>query len=535
MSLALGIDLGTTNSVAAVATPTGVELVLGPRGERVHPSAVAVPSTGGVLVGTEARLQRLAEPEAVIFSAKRFIGQNLRSPLVQAATSGVGFLLEEGINQQPIAVVRDRRMTMPEVASHILLYLKRNAERQFGTRVNHAVITVPANFTDGQRQATKEAGRLAGLEVLRLINEPTAAALAYGFGKQLDAHVCVFDFGGGTFDASLLRVEHELFEVVASEGELFLGGDDIDRMLANHLAMQFQEQHGFDPRPHPLLMMKLQMSAESIKCHLSDNPLAEGEIDGLDVSEEEVLRLPFHVTRGQFERMIEGFIDRAIAVTERMLSISGVAPEQVGEVLCVGGSTRIPLVRQRLAEMFGREPNVRINPDEVVAHGAAIQAGSLVGTLTRGTGMATHDAVATSALSPLSMAGRQLALAAPARPLLLDVTPASLAIQTAGGFTEMLLEKNLPIPIERRRTFTTLRDNQTRVEIHCCRGEAKRYADNEPLGMLVLEDLPERRRGELAIEVTFRVDTDGILHVKARDTASGVKREARLSILGAPE
>jgi molecular chaperone DnaK len=535
MSLALGIDLGTTNSVAAIATPTGVELVLGPRGERVHPSAVAVPSTGGVLVGTEARLQRLAEPEAVIFSAKRFIGQNLRSPLVQAATSGVGFVLEEGANQQPIAVVRDRRMTMPEVASHILLYLKRNAERQLGDRVNHAVITVPANFTDGQRQATKEAGRLAGLEVLRLINEPTAAALAYGFGKQLDAHVCVFDFGGGTFDASLLRVERELFEVVASEGELFLGGDDIDRMLADHLAKEFHAQHGFDPRPYPLLMMKLQMSAESIKCHLSDNQVAEGEIDGLDVSEDEVLRLPFHVTRVQFERMIEGFVDRAIAVTERMLQISGVGPRQVGEVLCVGGSTRIPLVRQRLAELFGREPNVRINPDEVVAHGAAIQAGSLVGALSRGTGMASHDAVATSALSPLSLGGRQLALAAPARPLLLDVTPASLAIQTAGGFTEMLLEKNLPIPIERRRTFTTLRDNQTRVEIHCCRGEARRYADNEPLGMLVLEDLPERRRGELAIEVTFRVDTDGILHVKARDTASGVKREARLSILGAPE
>ncbi len=534
MSLALGIDLGTTNSVAAVATPTGVEFVLGPRGERVHPSAVAVPSTGGVLVGTDARLQRLAEPEAVIFSAKRFIGQNLRSPPVQAASAGVGFLVEEGANQQPIAVVRDRRMTMPEVASHILLYLKRNAERQFGTRVDRAVITVPANFTDGQRQATKEAGRLAGLEVMRLINEPTAAALAYGFGKRLNDYVCVFDFGGGTFDASLLRVPDELFEVVASEGELFLGGDDIDRVLAEHLAWQFQAEVGIDPRAHPLLMMKLMMSAESIKHHLSDNSIAEGEIDGLDLPDGDVARLPFHVTRGDFVRMIEGFVDRAIAVTERMLSVAGVPARRVAEVLCVGGSTRIPLVRQRLAELFGKEPNFRINPDEVVAQGAAIQAGSLAGTLSAGTGMAARDAVPTTALSPLALAGRQVALTAPARPLLLDVTPASLAIQTAGGFTEMLLEKNLPIPIERCRTFTTLRDNQTRVEIHCCRGEAKRYVDNEPLGMLVLDDLPELRRGELRIEVTFRVDTDGILHVRARDTASGVKREARLSILGAP-
>jgi molecular chaperone DnaK len=534
MSLALGIDLGTTNSVAAVATPTGVEIMLGPRGERVHPSAVAMPASGGMLVGTDAWLQRLAEPEAVILSAKRFIGQNLRSPLVQAATSGVGFQLEEGVNQQPIAVVRDRRLTMPEVSSHVLQYLRRNAERQLGSRIRHAVITVPANFTDGQRQATKEAGRLAGLEVLRLINEPTAAALAYGFGKRLDEHLCVFDFGGGTFDASLLRVEHELFEVVASEGELFLGGDDIDRTLAAHLADQFHKLVGLDPRRHPLLMMKLQMSAESIKCHLSEHLVAEGEIDGLDLPDGEVARLPFHLTRAQFERMIESFVGRALAVTERMLEVSGVAPRQVSEVLCVGGSTRIPLVRQRLAELFGKEPNFRINPDEVVAQGAAIQAGSLAGTLSSGTGMAVNEAVATTAISPLSLAGRQVALAAPSRPLLLDVTPATLAIQTAGGFTEMLLEKNLPIPIERARTFTTLRDNQRRVEIHCCRGEGRRYSDNEPIGLLVLDDLPERRRGELRIEVTFRVDTDGILHVRARDIASGAKREARLSILGAP-
>ncbi|MBK7533888.1 MAG: Hsp70 family protein [Myxococcales bacterium] len=534
MTLALGIDLGTTNSVAAVATPTGVEFVLSPRGERIHPSVVAVPAGGGMLVGSEARLQRLAEPESVIFSAKRFIGQNLRSPLVLAATDGVGFLIEEGINQQPIAVVRDRRMTMPEVSSHVLLYLKRNAERQFGERVSQAVITVPANFTDAQRQATREAGRLAGLEVLRLINEPTAAALAYGFGKRLHEQVCVFDLGGGTFDASLLRVEDELFEVVASEGEFFLGGDDLDRELAEHLAERFHAHLRVDPRPHPLLMMKLQMSAESIKCHLSEHLVAEGEIDGLDLPDGEVVKLPFRVTREDFERMISPLVDRALTVTQRMLDVAGVLPSEISDVLCVGGSTRIPAVRRQLAALFGREPNVRINPDEVVAQGAAIQAGSLSGGVIPGTGMAALDSVTTLAMSPLSLGGRSVALAPPARPLLLDVTPATLAIQTTGGFTEMLLDKNLPIPIERSRVFSTARDKQTRVEIHCCRGEAKRYSDNEPLGLLVLEDLPERARGELTIEVTFRVDTDGILHVRARDTASGQRRDVRLNILGAP-
>ncbi len=534
MSLALGIDLGTTNSVAAIATPTGVEFVLSPRGERIHPSVVAVPSSGGVLVGAEARLQRLSEPECVISSAKRFIGQNLRSPAVLEASEGVSFLVEEGMNQQPIAVVRDRRMTMPEVSSHVLLYLKRNAERQLGARVSQAVITVPANFTDAQRQATKEAGRLAGLEVLRLINEPTAAALAYGFGRGLRAQVCVFDLGGGTFDASLLRVDDELFEVLASEGELFLGGDDLDRVLAEHLAETLLRRCGVDAREQPLLMTKLQMSAESIKCHLSDHQLAEGEIDGLDLPDGEVLRLPFRLTRDDFEHMIDPLVTRALLATQRMLDRAGVLPSEVDEILCVGGSTRVPLVRRRLAELFGREPNVRLNPDEVVAQGAAIQAGSLSGGIVPGTGMGTQDSVATESLSPLSLGNRTLALLPPSRPLLLDVTPAPLAIQTTGGFTELLLDKNLPIPIERSRVFTTVRDDQTRVEIHCCRGEAKRYVDNEPLGVLVLEDLPRRARGVIAIEVTFRVDTDGILHVRARDTVSGARREARLAILGAP-
>ena len=535
MSVALGIDLGTTNSVAAIATPTGVEFILGPRGERVHPSVVAFPSSGGVVVGGDAKRYRLTEPHHVIHSAKRFIGQNIRAPLVQLAMTGVRYRVEEGPNQQPIVVVRDRRMTMPEISSNVLLHLKRCAERQLGTPIKDAVVTVPANFTDGQRQATKEAGRLAGLDVMRLINEPTAAALAYGFGRDRQQVICVFDFGGGTFDVSILRLNGEVFEVLASEGDFFLGGDDLDRALGEVLAAECNRILRVDPRPHAALMMKLMMGAEAIKCHLSENDAAEGEIDGLDMPGAPGGRLPFAITRKQFEDLISGYVNRTIEVTKQVLTTAGLDARSVSEVLCVGGSTRIPLVRQRLAEVFRKEPNTRINPDEVVAQGAAIQAGSLVGNLSAGTGMGARDAVATTAHSTLGGGGNVMLPQHQAkRPILMDVNPATLAVQTAGGFTERLLDKNSPIPIERSRVFTTSRDHQTRVEIDCCRGENRRYAENEPLGTLVLEDLPAKQRGELKIEVTFRVDADGILHVRAADHTTGQRQEAHLQVLGAP-
>src|SRR4051812_72618 len=312
MSVALGIDLGTTNSVAAIATPTGVEFILGARGERVHPSVVAFPSSGGVVVGFDAKRYRLTEPNHVIHSAKRFIGQNIRAPLVQLAMTGVRYKVVEGPNQQPIVVVRDRKMTMPEISQHVLLHLKRCAERQLGTQVKDAVITVPANFTDGQRQATKEAGRLAGLDVMRLINEPTAAALAYGFGQNRDQLICVFDFGGGTFDVSILHIKGEMFEVLASEGDFFLGGDDLDRAVAEHLAADFNRMLNVDPRPHPALMMKLMMGAEAIKMHLSENDAAEGEIDGLDLPSGQVGQLPFSLSRKQFEHLVGGYVERTM-------------------------------------------------------------------------------------------------------------------------------------------------------------------------------------------------------------------------------
>jgi molecular chaperone DnaK len=533
VSVALGIDLGTTNSVAAIATPTGVEFILGPRGERVHPSVVAFPSTGGVVVGNDAKRFRLTEPQHVVHSAKRFIGQNMRAPLVQLALTGVRYQVAEGANQQPIVVVRDRRMTMPEVSSHVLLHLKRAAERQLGIQMKDAVVTVPANFSDAQRQATREAGRLAGLEVMRLINEPTAAALAYGFGHDRNQLIAVFDFGGGTFDVSILRVRGELFEVLASEGDFFLGGDDLDRAIAEALAAECQRSLGVDPRPHPGLMMKLAMGAEAIKIHLSDHDAAEGEIEGLDLPTG-VGKLAFAMTRHDLEDLIAGYVQRTMTVTRQVLASADIDPGMVDEVLCVGGSTRIPLVRQRLAEIFEREPNVSINPAEVVAHGAAIQAGSLTGHLTAGTGLGARDAVATAGHSALAGGSVPLPQVAARRPVLLDVNPATLSIHTAGGYIERLLDKNAPIPIERTRVFTTSRDNQTRVEIDCCRGEARRYTDNEPLGTLLLDGLAPKPRGDLKIEVQFRVDADGILHVRASDQTSGRRQEAKLQVIGAP-
>jgi molecular chaperone DnaK len=534
VAFAVGIDLGTTNSVVAVATPTGVEFALGLQGERVHPSVVAFPPGGGVVAGSEAKARRVAEPDTTVYSAKRLIGQNIKSPLVQLALTGLPFSVEEGPNQQPIIVTRDRRLTVPEVSAQVLAHLKRCAERQLGQRVSQAVVTVPANFSDSQRQATREAGRLAGLEVLRLLNEPTAAALAYGFGQHKDEVVCVFDFGGGTFDVSLLAIKDEVFEVMATDGDFFLGGDDIDRAIAEFLAAEMNRQLAVDPRPDPALMTRLVLAAEEIKIHLSEHTAAEGVIDGLHRGGTEH-HLPFRLTRAQLENMVRGFVDRAIELTRNALTAVRLDPRAVNEIVCVGGTTRVPLVRQRLAELFGKEPLVRINPDEVVAQGAAIQAGSLSGSLFHGVGMSSRDAVPTVALSPLAHGGVPwAAAAAPARPILLDVTPASLRIATAGGYTEEILERNLPTPIERTRTFTTARDHQTQVVIDCCRGDARKVVENEPLGRLILEGLPPRRRGEVRIDVTFRVDQDGILHVRARDADTGIKQEAALEVLGAP-
>ncbi len=559
MALAIGIDLGTTNSVAAVATKRGVRIAVGEGSERVHPSVVSFPGEGGVVVGEEAKQRRAIDPASTIYSAKRLIGQNMRAPLVELALSSMPFRVEEGVNQQPIVLVRGRRMTVPEISGLVLSHLKRMAEKQFGDEIAGAVITVPANFSDAQRQATKEAGAIAGLEVLRLVNEPTAAALAYGYGRRLDDLVAVFDFGGGTFDVSILRIRGEIFEVLATGGDFFLGGDDLDRALAEHLAAELNRKHGVDARNAPEAMTRLSLAAEQIKCYLSNESVAGGEIDGIVVGSE-TMTLPFEISRRTFESMISGYVDKTIDVCQQVMTAAKLEPRQIGAVILVGGSTRIPIVRQRVADVFGCEPATRINPDEVVAYGAAIQASMLSSTYadvpadspaahadtgatpggeTRVDPRAATIAAPGAAPGAAPSAGPVFAAETidgiePPRVLLLDVTPAALSIATVGGYSEKLLDKNSPIPIERTRVFTTGHDRQTRVVIDCCRGEERRFAENEPLGSVVLDGVPPGPRGDAKVEVTFRVDADGILHVRARDVRTGNKQEAKLNVLGAP-
>ena len=459
----------------------------------------------------------------------------MRSPLLQLAMSALPYPVEEGNNNQPIVVIGGRRMMVPEVSAFVLAYLKRLCEEQFGDEVVGAVITVPANFSDAQRQGTKEAGRLAGLEVLRLVNEPTAAALAYGYGQQMDQRVAVFDFGGGTFDLSVLKIDADIFEVLATDGEFFLGGDDIDRIVAEFLAAEMNRTQGVDPRPIPTAMNRLHIAAEQIKQYLTTNDVAGGTIDGIVVGDSgQSLSVEFELSRDDFDNMIEGYVGRTIDVCRNVLTTVNIKPQEIDDLLLVGGTTRVPLVRQRLAEFFGKEPASRINPDEVVAHGAAIQAAMLAGKLHQGEASAGEDTGKLAENSTPMDLGFTDDGGAPNSALLLDVTPAGLRIATAGGYTEAFLEKNSPIPIERTKSFTTAQPGQTRVVIQCYRGEHASQEENELLGSLVLDEIPPSARGEAQIDVTFRIDPDCILHVRAKDMRTDQEVEAKLNVIGAP-
>ncbi|MCC6993671.1 MAG: Hsp70 family protein [Deltaproteobacteria bacterium] len=509
MGHVIGIDLGTTNSVAATVRNFKVEVVPDPQGRRLHPSVVSFPPDGSILVGHSAKQRRIVDPLNTIYSAKRFIGQSVRSPLVQLALTGVPYQLEEGPNEQAIITVHGQRRTVPEISALVLAYLKQCSERFLGGAVDRAVITVPANFNDAQRQATKLAGEIAGLKVMRILNEPTAAALAYGFGKALDRRIAVFDFGGGTFDVTVLQVRDRIFEVLATGGDSFLGGDDLDRALLDHLLANFNETHRVDARSSPEAIARLVIAAEQIKCQLSIHELVEGEITGIQISPSRPpLSLPFRITRATFENLVSPFVERAMTVTEQVVFAASLSVDDIHDIICVGGTTRVPLVQRRLATLFKKEPIVKINPDEVIAYGAAIQAGSLTD----------------GAVDPAKFYS-----------LLLDVTPRALGIGVAGGYAEVIIEKNAPIPIEQTRVFTTSRDNQTEVEIQCCQGESRRFGENAPLGKLTLSGLPAARRGDVQIEVTFQIDTDGILNVRARDQATGQAQQASMTVVGAPD
>jgi molecular chaperone DnaK len=504
----IGIDLGTTNSVVATLRDNRVEVIPDERGNRLHPSVVAFVPTGEVAVGFPARARRHIDPRNTVYSAKRLIGQSIRNPIVRLAMSTLPYQCEEGPNEQPLIVIRGKRYTVPEISSFVLSHLKRCAESYLGAPVSKAVITVPANFTDAQRQATKYAGELAGLKVMRILNEPTAAALAYGFGRALDAKLAIYDLGGGTFDVTVLQIRDKIFEVLSTGGDSFLGGDDFDRVLLNRLAGDFMEKQRIDLRDNAEAWSRLTTACEQIKCMLSQEEAAAGTIHDLAVGRGgDAVALDFDITRAEFEAMIQPYVDRSIQGCQEVLVAAGFGSSMLSDLILVGGSTRVPMVRRRVSEYFARTPQTRINPDETVAYGAALQAAALV----------------SGGLDP----GKFYSL-------LLDVCPRGLGIAVAGGYNETIVEKNTPIPVERTRRFTTSKDFQTEVHIQVSQGEERVFADNERLGVLMLHGLSPRARGEAVIDVTFVIDGDGILNVRARDNVSGQETRATMQVIGAP-
>jgi molecular chaperone DnaK len=483
------------------------------QGHRLHPSVVALLPDGTRLYSHDAAARRLTDPRHTIYSAKRLMGQPFQSDEAQRAASRLPYQVQLGNNDQTVIMGPDRPYTIPEISGLMLGYLKQCAQLHLGEEITGAVITVPANFNQAQRQATMDAGRIAGLDVLRVINEPTAAALAYGLGRGISQRIAVFDFGGGTFDVTVLQVEGEVFEVLASGGDSFLGGDDIDHAVTDLLSDQFAEQHGFDPRKNAGIRGQLVLAAEQIKRHLSANDAAEGGLtvsrDGMEGTQGEDgggpgLEVKFNITRASLEAAIAPLIARTILVCDEVLALVKLSTSQIDEVIMVGGSTRIPSVRKEVERHFGRAPRTDINPDEVVAVGAAVQAASLAG----GGAAMSH------------------------RPILLDVTPRALGIAVAGGYAEPIVERNVPVPVEQTRVFSTSTDNQTKVIIQVCQGESRRFDQNAPLGELTLAGLRGGVRGEVKIEVTFKVDTNGILRVRARDPETGLATEAAVNVRG---
>jgi molecular chaperone DnaK len=506
MGRAIGIDLGTSNSVVAVMDGKQAVVIPDAEGNRIQPSVVSFGFGNQVLVGHRARRQAASNPENTVASAKRLIGRKFFSMEVKRARDVCAYEIVEGPNQDVRIRVHGRDYTLQEISAHILLKMKAIAEEHLGEAVTQAVITVPAYFNDGQRQATKDAGAIAGLDVLRIINEPTAAALAYGFGRNTDKRIAVYDLGGGTFDISILQISGDVFEVISTAGDTFLGGDDMDSILVDYFASRFNAAEKIDLRKSKAAVQKLKEAAEDAKKRLSTEFEVEVFIPG-------VIKDPFGrsrdlkdtLTRPRFNEMIYPYIQRTFKVCDEALQAARMTTVDIDAVILVGGTTRVPLVRESVERYFRRKPEFNINPDEVVAIGAAIQAD----TLSRATG-------STEALGAL----------------LIDVTPQSLGIATVGGFVEKLIFRNAPIPTEQRRVFATSSDNQTSVKIAVYQGESKLAADNEMLAQFVLDGLPPAPRGKTKIEVTFEIDPNGILQVRARDPDTGISQSVQIAASG---